>query len=153
MIKNKSCVIIATICLIVGLTTGIGGLFLYQKNQTKDLEKNITIETIVGEYGDIFHTDLINKKETIEFKTVSKKPGKIKTVIKKKDFCPKIYKNSLSFILGAGIVNSKPIISYGAEYRRNIFTRFHILTGARIDFESGKIYHGFQIFVGAGLSL
>jgi len=149
MIKNKSCAIIALTCLIVGISSGIGGVFFYQNNQTKDLEKNITIETIEGEYGDIFHTDLINKKETIEFKTVSKKSGKIKTVIRKKDFCPKILKNSLSVIVYGGLKDLQPNVSYGLEYRRQVFSKFHVLTGLKVDTNVYRV-NGLQVFLGAG---
>lgn len=135
----KSKIITGFICLTIGIALGAGGLFLYNKKQTEKLKNGITVETIEGDHGGIEHGKIKNYHDRIEFNTIAKKPGVIKTTIKKDSFCPKTYKNSLSLIVYG------PDMNYGIEYRRQVFSRVHILAGV-------NTVNGFNAFVGAGVN-
>jgi hypothetical protein len=147
----KKTIISSFICLIVGAAIGAGSVFYFQKQNAEKIANDMTVETIEGDQGSIEHEKIKDYKEHITFITKSKRPGTIKTIIKKESFCPKVYKNSLSAIVYAGIDQMQPVISYGLEYRRNVVSRFHVLTGAKVDTGLSTV-QGFQVFLGAGVN-
>jgi hypothetical protein len=144
----KTTIISSTICLVIGA----GSYYLYHKNQSNKLESGINVNILEGKPGTIEHEKIKNYPKHIEIITRSRDKGKIKTTIKKVDFCPKIYKNSLSFVLGGGIVDMKPVLSYGIEYRYQIISRAHNLTGVDLDFINGNRYYGTKVKIGAGFN-
>lgn len=147
----KKTIISSVICLVVGVIIGICGYYLYQKKQNTGLNNNISIETINGDPGIIKIDKVTNKPGKIEMNIKSEGKGEIKTTIKKSAFCPKIYKNSLTFILYGGIMDLQPVISYGINYRRQVFSRFHVMTGLKIDTNIYRI-NGFQLNLGVGVN-
>jgi hypothetical protein len=147
----KRAIISSAICSIIFYALGIGSYFLYQNRQNNQLKENIIVKTIQGNPGIIEHEKIKNYPKHIEIVTKSKGKGKIKTTIKKVDFCPKIYKNSLSFVLYGGLSDHNPNISYGLQYQRTIFSRFHLLTGIKVDTDAYRV-NGFQLFAGAGVN-
>jgi hypothetical protein len=149
----KKTIISSCICLVIGIIIGIliDIYGYYYPNKTNKLESGINVNILDGKPGTIEHEKIKNYHKHIEIVTKSKGNGKIKTTIKKESFCPKVHKNSLSAVVYAGIDGVQPVISYGLEYRRNVFSRFHVLTGAKVDTGLSKI-KGFQIFIGVGVN-
>ena len=145
----KKTIISSSVCLVIGIIIGIGGLYLWQSKSLSEFNNSVVI---TGDNDKIDHEKISNKKDHIEITTVAKKPGKIKTVIKKESFCPKIYKNSLSFIFGVGIIDLKPVVSYELQYKRQLIPRVHMLTGVQLDFINGNMYYGTMIKLGAGVN-
>ena len=145
----KKTIISHAICFIIGVIITLTCCFFYQKKRNTQLNENIIVS---GDTDKIKITKIKNKKDRIEFNVHAIDKGTIRTAIRKIDFCPKIYKNSLSFVLGGGIVNNLPIISYGIEYRYQIISRAHILTGIDIDFINGNRYYGTKAKIGVGFN-
>ena len=147
----KTTIISSCICLVIGITIGVGSYYFYQKKQSNNIVNNTQIEVITGEPGTIEHENIQNKPDHIEITTVSTGKGKVKTKIKKSAICPKHKKNSLSAIVYGGIQDLQPVISYGIEYRRQLLRSVHILTGIKID-TNVYMVNGFQVFIGAGVN-
>jgi hypothetical protein len=147
----KRTIISSAIFFIIGIVITLIGCYFYQNRQNNQLKENIIVKTIQGEPGIIEHEKIKNYPKHIEIVTKSKGKGKIKTTINKVDFCPKIRKNTLSFVLYGGLSDHNPNISYGLQYQRTIFSRFHLLTGIKVDTDVYRV-NGFQLFAGVGVN-
>jgi len=148
---TKKWIILSVSCSLVFFILGAGAYHLYQLKQSKGLEDSIEVETVKGEPGTIEHGKIKNKPKCIEFITKSKGKGQIKTLIKKVDFCPKIYKNSLTFGLSGGILDNMMLVNYGIQYRRQIFSRFHVQTGLHV-ITLSNMPKGFYMDLGVGIN-
>lgn len=148
-------IIAVSITLLIGIGIGFGGTFAYF-HYNPNIDTQISTVTVEGKKGVIKHTNWRTKGNSVKFDTISTGKGKITTTVPKNIICSKPLKNSLSFNIYAGIKNVQPTISYGIEYRRQIFTRFHINTGLKIDTgiynNSQYMVDGFQVLLGAGVN-
>ena len=147
----KKILITATVCTFAGVAVGISGILIYQHNTAEEIQNNTVVTVIDGEPGTIQHKDFKNKKETLEFKTVSTGKGEIKTVIKKDSICPKLPKNNISAQVYAGMYELDPIISFGMQYSRNVLKHVSIMTGFKVDTDFSAV-KGFQLMIGAGVN-
>lgn len=148
----KKIIISSSICLVIGCIIGAGSLYLFYNKKNQNIKNDIVVTTIDGPENNITIEKVKNNKENLELTISSKENGKAKTTIKKSSFCPKLPKNEISAIVYAGINQMQPSLSYGIEYRRNVFKHVHVLTGLKID-TNVYMVNGFQIFVGAGINL
>ena len=129
----KKIIISSSICLIIGVIIGAGSYYLYQKKQNNQLAGGINVNILDGKPGIIKHDNFKNKKEVIEFDTTSTGKGKIKTVIKKDVFCPKIKKNIVSFNANLFYQQKYFYMGYNFDYQRVFFNNIVLNTGINVN--------------------